>query len=70
MLKRDRKDYIPLGVTQQGRLVPTKQPTVDPDLLLAQGSMTGPYRHTHPINRWTWMLRRAWRAVFGFRSKA
>ena len=59
MLKRP---YIPLGCTQQGRLVPTKltakhlqlqvagkqERRALPDLLLATGAMEGPYRRTRP----------------------
>lgn len=55
--------YVPLGCTQQGRVVPTKLREADldarqqereamamrlPELLLAKGSMSGPYRACHP----------------------
>ena len=61
-----RAPYIPLGVTQQSRVVPTKLREADldraqaeraaaaqslPDLLLAKGSMSGPYRAAHPMRR-------------------
>jgi hypothetical protein len=96
------KHYIPLGVTQQGRLVPTLEAAMNtdiepwhhphfkrgaefgvteynldqrqqekvckamplPDLLLAKGAMTGPYRRTHPVrNR---PVRRFFRAALAF----
>ncbi len=56
--------YIPLGVHQQGRLVPTKLREADldarqqereaasqplPELLMSKGAMSGPYRACHPI---------------------
>lgn len=60
MLKRP---YIPLGCTQQGRLVPTKltakhlqlqiadkqERRALPDLLLATGAMEGPFKRPHPV---------------------
>ena len=74
-----RAPYIPLGVTQQSRVVPTKLRESDldraqagrdaaaqslPDLLLAKGSMSGPYRAAHPArNR---PVRRFFRAVLAF----
>ena len=74
-----RTPYIPSGITQQGRLVPTKLRESDldraqaerdaaaqslPDLLLAKGSMSGPYRAAHPARNWP--VRRFFRAVLAF----
>lgn len=57
------RPYVPLGITQQGRVTPTKlceahldrrQAERDaaamslPDLLLAKGSMSGPHTRTLP----------------------
>jgi hypothetical protein len=57
------RPHIPLGYTQQGRLVPTKLPERHlqlriagkqerralPDLLLATGAMEGPYRRPRAV---------------------
>ena len=73
-----RRPYIPLGVTQQGRVTPTKPSEADldrrqaeraaasmslPDLLLSKDAMTGPYKRTHPITRWSQALKRFNRAL-------
>lgn len=59
--------YIPLGCTQQGRVVPTllreshldhaeraRQCAAVPlgDLLLSSGAVEGPFRRTKPVTRW------------------
>lgn len=58
-----KSHFIPMGCTQQGRLVPTKltarhlQLQIDgqrerralPELLLATGAMEGPDKRPHPV---------------------
>lgn len=62
---RLRRPYIPMGVTQQGRLTPTKLCEAHPDrriaekmetrgladLLLSSGAVEGPFKRTHPVTR-------------------
>ena len=74
---RYRPPFIPMGCTQQGRDTPTKLRKENlerqieakaesrslPDLLLAKGSMSGPFRRTHPVTRWSQALKRFHRAL-------
>lgn len=70
------RPYIALGVTQQGRLTPTKLSEQDmagvaagrslPYLLLATGAMTGPHKRAHPITRWRLAAWRFTRALLAF----
>ena len=68
------RPYVPMGVTQQERVAPTKlvQAHLDrrqeerdtahlslPELLLLKGCMTGPHRRTHPMLRFAYAAR-AW----------
>ena len=71
--------YVPLGCTQQGRVVPTKLRERDldarqqereamamqlPELLLSKGTMTGPHCVCHPIVNQP--VRRFFRALLKF----
>lgn len=75
------RPYIPLGVTGQGRFVPTplnegsldraqraRECTGAPlgDLLLASGAVEGPFKRTHPITRWSRAAQRFTRKVLAF----
>ena len=75
------RPYIPLGVTEQGRVVPTLlcEPYLDRaqrarecaaiplgDLLLASGAVEGPFKRTHPITRWSRAAQRFTRKVLAF----
>lgn len=75
------RPYIPLGVTEQGRVVPTLLREADldraqrarecaaiplGDLLLASGAVEGPFKRTHPITRWTHAAQRFTRKVLAF----
>lgn len=75
------RPYIPLGVTGQGRFVPTplnegsldraqraRECTGVPlgDLLLSSGAVEGPFKPTRPITRWAHATQRFFRAVLAF----
>ena len=47
----------------QGRRCPKRQAKSLPDLLLSTEAMTGPYRRTRPVTRWSTLLRRACSAL-------
>ncbi len=70
--------YVPLGVTQQGRMVPTKlrEANLDArqqertnadmplgDLLLSTGAVEGPFKRAKTITRWAAAARRFTRQV-------
>lgn len=80
MLKRP---YIPLGCTQQGRLVPTKltgrhldlqiaaknETRPMGELLLASGAVEGPYKRTRPaVSLWQ-RIKRDLREVYDLFTK-
>ena len=62
-----RRQFIPRGCEAQGRLKPTiPLPPSLPDLLLAKGSMEGPYRRCHSVTRWSRAAQRFTRALLQF----
>lgn len=80
MLKRN---YIPLGCTQQGRLVPTKLTRRSLDLqiagktktrpmcelLLASGAIEGPYKQTRPAVNLLGRIKRGLRDLYDLFTK-
>jgi hypothetical protein len=69
-----KRPYIPWGCDQQGRIKLTEahldrriaeklETRGMADLLLSSGAIEGPYRHTHPVTRWSLALRRFHRAL-------